>query len=71
VILRPYGGACNPYKGIGCPGLKKMGVKISEVLNIFINILSIYKIRVKKRNKSILDFKYRRFFHDIQTLYKI
>jgi hypothetical protein len=34
VILRPYGGACNIYKGIGWPGLKKMGVEISEVLNL-------------------------------------
>ena len=34
MILRPYGGACNIYNGIGWPGLKKMGVEISEVLNL-------------------------------------
>ena len=37
MILRPYGGACYLYIGIGWPGLKKMGVKISEVLNLAIS----------------------------------
>lgn len=34
MILRPYGGACYLYIGIGWPGLKKMGVEISEVLKL-------------------------------------
>jgi len=44
VILRPYGGACYLYKGIGWPGLKKMGVEISEVLKLDVgSIFSIYR----------------------------
>jgi len=34
VVLRPCGGAIDLYKCFGWPGLKKIGVKISEVLNL-------------------------------------
>jgi len=32
VVLRPYGGDGGLYIGFGWPGLKRIGVKISEVL---------------------------------------
>ena len=37
--MRPYGGDCAPYNGFGWPGLKKIGVKISEVLKLDVNFV--------------------------------
>ena len=34
MVLRPCGGAIDLYKCFGWPGLKKIGVKISEVLKL-------------------------------------
>ena len=36
MVLRPCGGNGDLYKGFGWLGLKKIGVKISEVLKLYI-----------------------------------
>ena len=41
MVLGPCGGDMDLYKGFGWPGLKKIGVKISEVLNLALNQLSV------------------------------
>ena len=35
MVLRPYGGDWGLYIGFGWPGLKRIGVKISEVLKLY------------------------------------
>ena len=35
MVLRPCGGDQDLYKGFGWTGLKKIGVKISEVLKVY------------------------------------
>jgi len=37
VVLRPYGGDGSLYIGFGWPGLKRIGVEISEVLKLEIS----------------------------------
>ena len=47
VVLRPYVGECDLDVGFGWPGLKKTGVKISEVLKLipsFCNALTLLLI---------------------------
>ena len=48
VVLRPYGGDRGLYIGFGWPGLKKMGVEISEVLNLMLSSL-FYSVDKKER----------------------
>ena len=47
MVLRPYVGECDLDIGFGWPGLKKTGVKISDVLKLipsFCNALTLLLI---------------------------